>query len=288
MPQHTDNNFGYNITAGSNGNPKVVLTAPDGARAEIYLHGAHVTSWIPAGGSEWLFLSHKSEFGPNSAIRGGVPVIFPQFSSEGPLPKHGFARRMEWKLLSTEAVQNDLRAVFQLQDTPASRQIWPHGFALDYTVKVGGSQLEMNLTVTNPGKERFTFSGALHTYLRVASIEEISIAGLGGLTYLDTVGGRNERIQQEESLSFRSQVDRIYFNAPKELTLLDKGSTLFVEERGFPDVVIWNPWRELGASLADLEAEGYRHMVCIEAAVIGRPVTLSPSECWNGAQILRA
>jgi glucose-6-phosphate 1-epimerase len=288
MSQHADKNFGYNIVAGSNGYPKVVLTAPDSARAEIYLHGAHVTSWIPAGEKEWLFLSQKSEFSPNSAIRGGVPVIFPQFSGEGPLPKHGFARRMEWKLLSTEAHRDEVTAVFQLQDTSTSRQIWPYGFTLDYTVRAGGQKLEMSLSVTNTGKEPFSFTGALHTYLRVAEIEDIAIAGLEGLPYLDTVGGRKKRIQQEESLSFNIEVDRIYLNAPKELTLQDKGRKLSIEERGFTDVVTWNPWSELGASLADLELDGYRHMVCIEAAVIGRPVALNPSESWSGAQILHA
>jgi hypothetical protein len=37
-------------TASGAGNlPKVLLVARDGARAEICLHGAHLTSWIPAG-----------------------------------------------------------------------------------------------------------------------------------------------------------------------------------------------------------------------------------------------
>ena len=70
----------------------VELRAPDGARATVLLHGGHVVSWVPAGADEQLYLSPKSSFAPGSAIRGGVPVIFPQFNTRGPLQRHGFAR----------------------------------------------------------------------------------------------------------------------------------------------------------------------------------------------------
>src|SRR5512146_3353582 len=83
------------LSAGRNNLPKVILHGPDGAQAEVYLHGAQVTSWKAADGLERLFLSERSDFLPGSAIRGGVPVIFPQFNELGPLIKHGFARRME-------------------------------------------------------------------------------------------------------------------------------------------------------------------------------------------------
>ena len=68
-------------------------------RPTVYLHGAHVTSWKPARDhDERLFLSERSEFRAGTAIRGGIPVIFPQFAAEGPLPRHGFARTSEWTL----------------------------------------------------------------------------------------------------------------------------------------------------------------------------------------------
>ena len=107
-------------TQPGNGNmPKMVLSTADGARAEIYLHGAHLTSWVPAGGSEALFLSPKAEFVQGSAIRGGVPVIFPQFSDLGPLPKHGFARTLDWEPVASPPNQAVLR-LFSL------RRVIPH------------------------------------------------------------------------------------------------------------------------------------------------------------------
>ncbi|MBW8778377.1 MAG: D-hexose-6-phosphate mutarotase, partial [Burkholderiales bacterium] len=35
-----------------NGHPAVALQSSDGARATILLHGAHLVSWVPAGGQE--------------------------------------------------------------------------------------------------------------------------------------------------------------------------------------------------------------------------------------------
>ena len=71
---------------------RVGVRAPDGARAEITPYGAHVTSWVTPDGRERLFLSRATSFSPGSAIRGGVPVVFPQFARRGPLRPHGFAR----------------------------------------------------------------------------------------------------------------------------------------------------------------------------------------------------
>ena len=41
----------------------------------MYLHGAHVTSWKPAGRDEVFFLSSQSRWENGRAIRGGVPYV---------------------------------------------------------------------------------------------------------------------------------------------------------------------------------------------------------------------
>ena len=78
------------------GQPAMHLRAPDGAQATVLLHGAHTVSWIPAGDQERLYLSPLAVAGPGQSVRGGVPVIFPQFNAQGPLPRHGFARDRAW------------------------------------------------------------------------------------------------------------------------------------------------------------------------------------------------
>jgi glucose-6-phosphate 1-epimerase len=193
---------------------------------------------------------------------------------------------MEWAFVKAEEDASGVMATFQCRDDQDTRRIWPHAFLARLEVMVGGQHLAVSLSVTNMDQAPFNFTSALHTYLAVSDIQEVYIEGLGGRSYLDTVGIRTERIQSEEKLAFRSEVDRIYFNAPPEVRLRDRQRQVIITTQGFPDVVVWNPWAELGATLADVEPDGYRRMVCVEAAVIGHPVVLAPSESWIGTQKL--
>ena len=52
--------------------------------AVISLLGGHITSFVPAGKSDLLWMSNKSEFAPGKAIRGGVPVCWPWFGDKAP------------------------------------------------------------------------------------------------------------------------------------------------------------------------------------------------------------
>ena len=61
------------IQRGVNGLPKCVISSLEGWTAEIYTHGAHVTSWKSPGGQEQIFVSKDAIFNPPTAIRGGVP-----------------------------------------------------------------------------------------------------------------------------------------------------------------------------------------------------------------------
>jgi glucose-6-phosphate 1-epimerase len=266
--------------------PKVVLAAPDGARAEIYLHGAHVTSWVPAGGQERLFLSRTAQFDGKAPLRGGIPLIFPQFSNFGPLPSHGFARRIPWSFTGREVGATSAVAHFSLQDDEITRQVWPHAFRAEIAVAVGGPQLTLTLTITNPGVEPFSFTCALHTYLRVSNIHATFLAGLDGIPYLDSTANRVERLQPQGDMSIAREVDRIYPNAPDRLVVREPGRSITLEKTGFPDAVLWNPWSERAAALPDLEPEGYMRFLCLEPAAILHPISLAPNTSWTGAQTL--
>jgi glucose-6-phosphate 1-epimerase len=282
-PEHS----GYAQTSGSHGLPKIMLTAPDGAQADVYLHGGHMTAWTPAGGEERLFLSKQAEFGPGSAIRGGVPVIFPQFAERGTLAlKHGFARREEWSFAGAELTPDGgVLGHFKLEDNAATRATWPYAFQLELAVRVGGPRLEMTLKVHNPGSLEFDFSAALHTYLRVAEIAGAGVEGLRDHSFIDSTArpAREDR-QTDELLRFSGEVDRIYAGAPDRLVLHDGARRLRVEKQGFPDVVVWNPGAAVGAGLADLEPEGYQHFVCIEAGAVLNRIILNSGESWQGQQ----
>ncbi|MFI4979492.1 MAG: D-hexose-6-phosphate mutarotase [Nevskiales bacterium] len=275
------------LTPGEGGLQHLLLTAADGARAEIYQHGAHITSWVPAGGSERLYLSRKAQFKSGAAIRGGVPVIFPQFAGEGPLPKHGFARGLPWRLVAaSQPGQGPATAVFGLDDDDATRAIWPHSFKAELRVTLGGAALETVLSVENTGKSEISFTAALHTYLRVAEIGAVRLHGLEGLHYRDTAQGGIAAVESVDRLCIEGEVDRIYFNAPARLELSGAPGCLHIESAGFADAVVWNPGSERGAALSDLDQEGYRNFLCVEAAAIGVPVKLAPGARWSGMQKL--
>lgn len=261
----------------------IELCAADGARAQIHQQGAHLTQWWPAGSDESrLFLSERAVFAPGVPIRGGVPVIFPQFAGEGPLPKHGFARTAQWQLRE----QSGDRAVFEWGDDANTRALWPHSFAAHLSVTIGGAALTVALAITNTGSSRFHFTAALHTYLAVQDITDIQLLGLQGLHYRDTTQGNCMVREGDAALRIIGEVDRNYFATPPALLLQDGSYALCIEQTGFADTVVWNPGAAASAGFKDLAAEDYRHFLCIEAATIAQPVTLAAGAAWRGSQRL--
>lgn len=268
---------------------KLEIDSADGARVEVYPHGAHVTSWQPASGEQRLFLSAKSAFEPGMPIRGGIPVIFPQFGSFGPLPKHGFARLVEWETVrATRASSGRAEAQFRLTSSDRTRRQWPHEFEATVVVGAGGMSLTVALSVLSSGNEPISFTAALHTYLLVDDVRDAVITGLEGLAYRDSAAGNVDSTQREAELRVSGELDRIYFGVPEPIEVRDGTRKTRLTMNGFSDAVIWNPGAELAASLSDLEPLGWRRMLCVEAAVIGNPVTLSPGERWTGQQSLGA
>lgn len=272
------------------GLPVVDLVAPDGARARVSLQGGHILSWQPAGAREQLYLSPRSEFVAGKAIRGGVPVCFPQFAERGPLAKHGFARTLPWELVSHDTGKEDSLAVLRLRDSEATRAVWPHAFELELSVRIGGRELDIELACENLGDAPLQFTAALHTYLRVADLDDVSVEGLAGLRYWDSIK-QAEALQRMDLLLTGEKgvldLDRIYFGVnERPLLVTEDRRQVVIRQQGFEDAVVWNPGPERCTRLADMPLEGWSEMLCVEAASIGRPVVLQPGESWVGRQSL--
>lgn len=266
----------------------LVLESRDGARAEIFPHGAHLTSWIPAGGEEQLFLSNSSEFAAGAAIRGGVPIVFPQFSGMGSLPKHGFARTAEWRLIRSGQDEHGVaQAVFELQESIARLMIWPHVFRAEYTVTLSGQDLRLDFAVHNSGDTSFSFTTALHTYFRLHDLAQTEVFGLQGRHFRDTVHNNASGQQTEERLQINEEIDRIYADTTAPIVIEQAHQRVFVTQTGFKDAVVWNPGAEKNANMSDLEADGYQRMLCVEAAHIFHPISLAPGRGWSGSQSIK-
>ncbi|MDI1259677.1 D-hexose-6-phosphate mutarotase [Aquabacterium sp.] len=269
------------------GQPALLIRSPDGAQATVLLHGAHVVSWVPAGGTEQLYLSPTADYSADKAVRGGIPVIFPQFEKKGPdrsLPRHGLVRTRAWRLESQRETTAHAQATLQLSDTEETRDLWPHGFELELTVSVSGAELELELYVRNSGSTVWPFSAALHTYLGVADLSQVRLQGLDGSRYIDNLTG-GEAVSDQVDKRFVGEVDRIYEKSTK-LLLLEGGRRVGIVSDNLPDAVVWNPGPEKCATLSDMPAGDWQYMLCVEAARILQPKTLSPGEEWTGRQAL--
>ena len=269
------------------GQPALTLKSPDGAQATVSLYGGHLVSWKPAGGEEQLYLSPKAVAGDGQAIRGGVPVIFPQFEQRGPdvsLPRHGFARNRLWMLDEHKQAADHAQATLVLQDDDSTRALWPHRFQLELTISIGGARLDMELHAHNPGETTWPFAAALHTYLAVSDLTTVRLQGLDGCHYHDSLMG-GEATEDHPEKRFHGEFDRIYSQG-RNLLLRDGPRRLTIESEGLEDAVIWNPGPEKCAALKDMPADDWQTMLCVEAARVFLPVTLGPGEEWTGRQTL--
>lgn len=262
------------------------LQCPDGAVVVIADHGAHVLSWRPAGKTDAMYLSADSGFGAGSAIRGGVPVIFPQFGEMGTGKRHGFARVCDWRRSFAGIVKGRAVARYALSECDIDPAYWPHRFALDYEVAVQANQLQLSLSVTNTDTHDWSFNAALHTYLHVGDVAQIGLSGLQGLRYVDKVSGAQDQLQQEASLRIVGEVDRVYGGVHAPLTLHDGAGSVTIRQSGFVDAVVWNPGTEKAAMIGDLTPGASTSFVCVEAASVLVPITLAPGASWRGSQFL--
>ncbi len=208
--------------AGSGGLIRAVVSGPL-AEGHVYLHGAHVTHYRRAGQQPLLFLSERSQFVAGKAIRGGVPVIFPWFGARAghpSAPDHGFARTRDWTVDSVERIADGSVAVtLALEADAATRASWPPDFLIRQRA-VFGERLEMTLEVENRSSESILFEVALHTYLLVSDVEQVSIIGLGGATYIDKTDGMKRKTLAAGPLRLAGPTDRVFLETRSPCTIV--------------------------------------------------------------------
>jgi len=268
----------------------VRLHLPSGDECTVYKFGATLTSWN-AKGQERIFLARKAILNGSKAIRGGIPLVFPQFGTVAgsKLPQHGFARNSTWIWDGVESESGEhVRASFSLSPEQVDSKVyelWPHPFKLQFVVRLGTSSLDTHLVVTNTGNAPFDFTTLLHTYFTVQDVSEVRLAGLKGIEYQDKVAG-GRHIESRDLVDIKGEVDRVYESAKQDLTLTTGHGDLTIKRQGLPDVVVWNPHVEKAKAMADLGEEAYPKFVCVEAGAVARTVTLAAGKKWTGGQTL--
>lgn len=271
----------------------VKLCHSSGATAELYLWGATLCSYKTSDDAEHIFVSPGALFDGKKAIRGGVPVVFPQFGQPDKImAQHGFARTSFWALKSLDDNFEESTIVLTLVDSEATRSVWNHKFSLEYVVTLSAVSLKMTLRITNTGDVPFNFQALLHTYFKIPEISNVSIRGLSGRSYLDKAKDNEMLVEGWRwsdghwhfvpDFNIPSYFDRVYLSgemvagsASKDVVIINKdapGISTCNEGRinGAPmpvEVVVWNPYEV--KSPGDLPVPAYKEFVCVEPGLIG-------------------
>lgn len=269
------------------GQPCIRLRVGNSDTALVSLHGAQVLSWVSAG-RERLYLSPKAVFDGQAAIRGGIPLCFPQFNQRGPLPKHGLARNLAWAAQAPawNAEQDAAELCLWLRSSDRTRALWPQDFEVQLTVSLGAGWMRVHMDVCNCGNTPWEFTTALHTYLAVDVLERVRLDGLDGCTRWDAM--RDQHGIQSGAVAIDAEYDSVFCTPAQPLCLHDGPQGLQISQSpSLGSIVVWNPGALLCSRLSDLPANGYRSMLCVEAAQIDAAVPLAPGGRWNGWQMLK-
>jgi len=245
------------------------------AHATISTYSGQVLSYRPKNQpDDLLFVSDKAWYEDGKAIKGGIPVCWPWFGPDPDnkgRPAHGFVRNRQWQVTGSESLADGATKItLSIMDSDSTRALWPHPFRLDIEITVGDS-LKVALVTHNTSDDSITISQALHSYFRVGDISNVSVLGLDGTDYLDKASNSSGQKTQTGAVTFSGEVDRIYTDVTAELTIDDAslGRKIRIASSGCSTAVVWNPWAEIAASMADLGDDDYKRMVCVETANAG-------------------
>ena len=254
------------------------------AQADIALQGAHIMTFQPKGERPIIWLSPVAKLVPGKSIRGGVPICWPWFGAHGTesgFPGHGFARTVMWQMVASEALADgSTRLVFEVPHSSIPPAQWSHACRARLIVIVGKA-LSVELVTENTGQAAFEIGEALHTYFAISDVDDVSITGMEGCTYLDKVGPPQTRTQQG-AIQIGAEVDRIYLDTEADCLIEDRGwnRRIRIAKRGSRSNIVWNPWIEKSAKMGDFGSDvGYRGMVCVESANAAKNVVMvAPGE----------
>jgi D-hexose-6-phosphate mutarotase len=253
------------FSEGSGELPKLEINTAWG-NAEMYLHGAHLSHFQKKGEAPLLFMSQLSCFNQGTAIRGGIPIIFPWFGSREGESAHGFARIQTWDLREvSQSTTGEVSLRLSLPDSP-SASLFPK-FTADYEVTIGKT-LSIKLTIANLSQDQdFTFENCFHTYFNIGDIGAISITGLKGADYLDKTDNFARKTESAGHVKISRETDRIYLDttAPVEIHDSKLGRRIRIEKSGSLSTVVWNPWVDKAQQMPDFGGDEYQRMVCVES-----------------------
>lgn len=239
------------------------------ARARISLQGGQLLAWQPRDqANPVIWLSPRARFAPGTPIRGGIPVCWPWFGAhpqDEKLPAHGIARLSSWRVASTRRT-GDGGTEVELELSAGDQAGAPPLLSASLSISVGQT-LRLALTTRNEGGEACSLSEALHSYFQIGDIAEVSVLGLEDGCYLDKVAGGAMR-RQSGPVGFDGELDRVYVHSRATCLIADTrlARRIRIDKSGSETTVLWSPGADKAGRMADVGAESWRRMVCVETA----------------------
>ncbi|KAI6007410.1 galactose mutarotase-like domain-containing protein [Pisolithus albus] len=282
---------------------RVVLSHPKGSSVELLLFGATVTSWKTGSQrntepTERLFLSSRAVLDGSKPVRGGIPIVFPCFGppihpEHSRLPQHGFARSEPWKFDSV-VMDNDAGVSVRLTLGPTSSIAakYDRPFHLAYVLTLAEHQLSTDLHVTNTSTapDNLEFQALFHNYI-LSPVDQVLISPLQNVRYYDKTAVTEEernsaKVESRSGVDIRKFTDSVYEDAPQKYNVTWPGGGLEIKTNALKDVVIWNPQKDAGSRMADMEHAGWERFVCVEPGFVRGFVEVEPGKTWIGQQVL--
>lgn len=241
------------------------------ATACVSLQGGQVLAWQPKDQAEpVIWLSPRARFAPGTAIRGGIPVCWPWFGphpENASYPAHGIARISPWQVASAQSLASgETEIVLSLAASEQMLALWPHPVRASLRITVGAA-LQVALTTSNEGERACVISEALHSYFRIGDIAAIRVLGLEDGHYVDKVD-KGARRRQAGPVSFEGELDRVYVDTQATCLIEDARleRLIRIDKSGSASTVLWSPGAGKAGELADVGADAWRDMVCVESA----------------------
>ncbi|GAW03637.1 galactose mutarotase-like protein [Lentinula edodes] len=281
---------------------QITLKHPKGASADILLYGATVISWKAADKQhsvpfERLFVSSKALLDGSKPVRGGIPVVFPCFGApthpdHSRLSQHGFARSEVWKWDGL-VMDNEAGVSVRLTLEPTSKitAVYSKPFHLTYVVTLAEHQLSTDLHVKNAStSDILEFQALFHNYIRVPSSNDVLIHPLQNLRYFDKTDPVHQGLKTETrtGVDVKESTDSIYEDAPQNYQVTWPGGGVKLRSVNLKDVVVWNPQKEVGSKIGDMEDGGWERYVCLEPGYVRGFEKVEPGKTWIGQQVLSA
>lgn len=241
-------------------------------------YGAQIRSVDP-----WAIF-YLSQFGlrGDRCVRGGQPVLFPQFAEFGPIKKHGFARDMPWCICEDTQIKDLHRIKCSTEISELDFPEWSYGAVLILSVELRPGIISQKLSIKNTGKKSFSWSGGLHPYFLITNFSDAKLDGLEGEYYFDRYAPIAKHVQKTPLVWNDGVCEKLYDQSPP-LSLWTGSNHLTLQTKGFDQWMVWNPGLEGAKRINDLPNEDWNKFVCIEPVCVDRPVFLEPGEVFEGA-----